>query len=178
MRTKSNTASKRWIWLALLLLVASSVPYSKTKAPLASARGALATASTQLKVAQAKHREWEGKLLVDANAPKDPRVLLPVAEQFNQISYGLLSVAPAHKVVIRSSKVGGASGSAVDLETLATQVPDSQGLFFTTMRLEGDFVDYDEFKSFLVWLQTFPISVGTLNIQQTKFAITIDVYGK
>lgn len=164
--------------MALLLLVLSSIPYSKTKAPLASAAGSLANARAQLKMAVAKHTDWEIKLQAVPGAPADARVLLPVAAQFNQLSYDLLSVAPEHKVTIRSSKVGGASGSAVDLETLATQVPDSQGLFFTTVRLEGDFADYDEFKSFLAWLQSHPVSVVALGVQDTKFTVTLDVYGK
>jgi hypothetical protein len=164
--------------LSLLLLALSSAVYVKTQNQLIAAKASVAQASSKLTLAMAKQKGWEAKLREGVPNFSDATKLLPLISQFKKLSYDLLTIAPEHRVLIRSSKAGSSSAVMVDLDTLATQVTDSQSLYFTTVKIEGEFIDYDEFKHFLTLLQTYPLSIIALNVRQNKFYVTLDVYGK
>lgn len=157
-------------------MVGSSYVYKATSEQLVTSENKLKSTKAELKKVSSLYDEVNTGIASVQMA--NPQPAEPVLDLYTKFGYDLKAKTPEYKVKVTFAKVQGYTGGDADLGSVPQPFNVAKQLKVMTVTIDGKYAEYENFKKFLAWINTRPISISSLSVNGDTFNLVVDLYGE
>lgn len=157
------------------MLGLSSLPFDAALQKHKSAKSSLKTASESFKKADKEAKSLRSAL---EGVPVDnAKQISPVADLFSQLGYDMKVEPQKYGVKVNVFRMNSQMQGDIDLAAVGQPFAKVKNLKVVSVVIEGSFTEYENFKKFLHWFDSYTMSVSSLDIKRNGFSLVLDIYG-
>lgn len=157
-------------------MVGSSYVYKATSEQLTSSENKLKATKAELKKVSSLYDEVNSG--ISSVKIENPQPAEPVLDLYTKFGYDLKAKVPEFGVKVTFAKVQGYTGGDTDLASVPQPFNVAKQLKVLTVSIDGKYTEYENFKKFLSWINTRPISISSLTVNGDTFNLVVDLYGE